>query len=369
MGTITKESIWHDEIYALDEGDDVKGGQPVFSGEIPIDGFSNAPIKQLSDNVNWLYDRGVVQNVKQVYEANTDFIPGATTELQVNSIQNILELATDVFFDGLFQQPTEYTVENNTVSFSAPIPEQVSQVAILSKAGFNIADVDPLGSAQAVRDDLADDTGAENIGYGSSTVAEALDESLSLNQIWSGTSLTLTPGWVDILSVQTVTGSTSNPIDALNISLSGLGSRTEKLNQDITSLAAVASSGEYSDLSGTPNIPAEQVKSDWNATGGYSEILNKPILAAVAETGNYEDLINKPTIPDSYNLPDATTSVKGGVIVGSGLSAVSGTLSVENAITPQPNSMMPDLIAPPDEVWVNDVLKPLLVAAGLLQAP
>lgn len=43
-------------------------------------------------------------------------------------------------------------------------------------------------------------------------------------------------------------------------------------------LAAVATSGSYNDLSNKPTIPAAQVNSDWNATSGVAEILNKPSI-------------------------------------------------------------------------------------------
>ncbi len=62
-------------------------------------------------------------------------------------------------------------------------------------------------------------------------------------------------------------------------------------------LAAVATSGSYNDLSNKPTIPAAQVNTDWNATSGIAQILNKPTLAPVATSGNYNDLSNKPTIP------------------------------------------------------------------------
>ena len=45
------------------------------------------------------------------------------------------------------------------------------------------------------------------------------------------------------------------------------------------------------------NIPAAQVNSDWNASSGVAKILNKPSLATVATSGSYNDLSNKPTIP------------------------------------------------------------------------
>lgn len=43
-------------------------------------------------------------------------------------------------------------------------------------------------------------------------------------------------------------------------------------------LATVATSGSYNDLSNKPTIPAAQVNSDWNATSGVAEILNKPTI-------------------------------------------------------------------------------------------
>ncbi len=41
----------------------------------------------------------------------------------------------------------------------------------------------------------------------------------------------------------------------------------------------------------------QQVNSDWNASSGVAQILNKPALAAVATSGSYNDLSNKPAIP------------------------------------------------------------------------
>ena len=58
-------------------------------------------------------------------------------------------------------------------------------------------------------------------------------------------------------------------------------------------LAAVATSGSYTDLINQPTIPAAQVNPDWNATSGLGQILNKPALFS----GNYSDLNGRPTIP------------------------------------------------------------------------
>lgn len=87
------------------------------------------------------------------------------------------------------------------------------------------------------------------------------------------------------------------------------------LKADIASLAAVAFSNDYNDLDNLPTIPnatsdltndsgfitiadvPAQVNADWNASSGVAQILNKPSLATVATSGSYNDLSNKPTIP------------------------------------------------------------------------
>ena len=56
----------------------------------------------------------------------------------------------------------------------------------------------------------------------------------------------------------------------------------------------------------TSQIPAAQVNSDWNATSGVAQILNKPTLATVAMSGSYTDLTNKPTIPAAQIQSDWT---------------------------------------------------------------
>lgn len=47
---------------------------------------------------------------------------------------------------------------------------------------------------------------------------------------------------------------------------------------DVSSLATVATTGDYGDLLNKPTIPAAQVNSDWNANSGVAEILNKPTI-------------------------------------------------------------------------------------------
>lgn len=68
----------------------------------------------------------------------------------------------------------------------------------------------------------------------------------------------------------------------------------------------VSVNGITPDVQGDVTLPIpEQVNSDWNATGGVAQILNKPTLFS----GDYNDLQNKPMVFSGsyYDLEDAPT--------------------------------------------------------------
>lgn len=91
----------------------------------------------------------------------------------------------------------------------------------------------------------------------------------------------------------------------------------ERLSSNIartSDLSTVATSGSYNDLTNKPTIPEAQVNSDWNASSGVAQILNKPSLSTVATTGDYNDLTNKPTIPTVGN--GTITFTQGGATKG-----------------------------------------------------
>ena len=83
-----------------------------------------------------------------------------------------------------------------------------------------------------------------------------------------------TIAWTDFPSI---------PAAQLNVDWNATSGVAQIVNKP--TLATVATSGQYSDLSGLPSIPSAQVNSDWNSASGLSQILNKP------------------TIPPAYTLP------------------------------------------------------------------
>jgi len=77
------------------------------------------------------------------------------------------------------------------------------------------------------------------------------------------------------------------------------------LKANTSSLATVATSGSYADLTNKPtlfsgayaDLTGKPSLATVATTGAYSDLTGKPSLATVATSGSYTDLINKPTIP------------------------------------------------------------------------
>ena len=71
---------------------------------------------------------------------------------------------------------------------------------------------------------------------------------------------------------------------------------------DISGLATVATTGAYSDLTGTPSLATVAT------TGAYSDLTGTPSLATVATTGAYSDLSGLPTLGTAAALDVGTSA-------------------------------------------------------------
>lgn len=63
-----------------------------------------------------------------------------------------------------------------------------------------------------------------------------------------------------------------------------------RIAQQFKSLAKVASTGNYNDLTNKPNLSASGL------SGSYNDLTDKPELATVATSGSYTDLTNTPEL-------------------------------------------------------------------------
>lgn len=121
-------------------------------------------------------------------------------------------------------------------------------------------------------------------------------------------------------------------------------------------------------LSGTPTAPTAatgtnttQIATTAFVQTAVSSKVSASSLATVATSGSYNDLTNKPTIPGAYTLPYATSSVLGGVKIGNNISVSSGTISLS-----QTNVISALGYTPPvsDTTYVNATTS----AAGLMSS-
>ena len=89
---------------------------------------------------------------------------------------------------------------------------------------------------------------------------------------------------------------------------------------DAADLATVATTGDYDDLTNKPTIPAAQVNSDWNSTSGVSEILNKPTVyqnAADLPISANDSTDTKTYIDNKVATTSGTATAQTGVTIGS----------------------------------------------------
>ena len=119
-------------------------------------------------------------------------------------------------------------------------------------------------------------------------------------------------------------------------------------------LATVATSGSYNDLSDKPTIPAAQVQSSWTEsdTSSKAYILGKPNLATVATSGSYNDLSNTPDLTTKQDTLVSGTNIKtvnGNSLLGSGnIEISSGGTQVQSDWTEADSSSMAYILHKPN---------------------
>ena len=101
-------------------------------------------------------------------------------------------------------------------------------------------------------------------------------------------------------------------------------------------LNTVATSGAYSDLSGTPTLATVAT------SGVYGDLTGTPTLATVATSGSYNDLSNKPTIP---SVPVQSVNGQTGTV----------SLNADNILD---DSTAHKFVTAAQKTLINDALQP-----------
>ena len=110
--------------------------------------------------------------------------------------------------------------------------------------------------------------------------------------------------------ISTITDSAPATLDTLNELAAALGDDANfastvtsslALKADTSSLSTVATTGAYSDLTGTPTLATVAT------SGSYNDLTGTPTLATVATSGSYNDLTDQPVIAAGYTNSDVDT--------------------------------------------------------------
>lgn len=139
---------------------------------------------------------------------------------------------------------------------------------------------------------LEETTRAQGVEAGLNTRVSTNEDDIAMNKDEIGTLTTdMSTAKTDITNLKTSVNGQANlisdlqdskqdKIDNLDTIIAGAAAGATAVQP--SDLAIVATSGSYNDLSNKPIIPAAQVNSDWNATSGVAQILNKPTLGTAA---------------------------------------------------------------------------------------
>lgn len=208
-------------------------------------------------------------------------------------------------------------VDNNIVTV-APSLVNNNVVTFLSTEQMTACSGTNLGEIQITKDDLdiatlhfylvvqrdvlaGGMTSTSDIHNLEEQIEELLPEALGNQYYTKDQTNTLLDGKADVSDIPDMsdyyTKSETYSSNEVNTLLSG--------KADTSSLAAVATSGSYNDLSNKPTIPAAQVNADWDAISGVAMILNKPTIPdaqvqsdwAQSDNTKVDYIKNKPTIP------------------------------------------------------------------------
>jgi hypothetical protein len=123
--------------------------------QVVYDQFGNLIWDQITEDPN----AGLTGNLTDdIFVAGTDFTPGVTTSLTLTSAPDTIA-NTWIYFDGVYQDDTQVTINGLTLTFGSPIPVGVGKVTV--KIGTTIAMGTP-GSGTVTDDSVAVNAGIKS---------------------------------------------------------------------------------------------------------------------------------------------------------------------------------------------------------------
>jgi len=255
------------------------------------------------------------------------------TKTETNTLLNakadsnsLATVATSGNYNDLSNKPTIPTVPTNVSAFvndAGYLTQHQSLADVFGKVNYD-------SSTKRINFYGKDDTSMTNVlGYvdASSFVVDGMVEDVRIENGNLVIDFNTDSGITDITIPLTDIFDPSNYYTKTEIDTALAG----KANS--SSLATVATTGSYNDLTNKPTIPAAQVNSDWNASSGVAQILNKPTFATVATSGSYNDLTDKPVIPAGVTVDQTLDTSSTNAIANSAVATALNSKADSSALS------------------------------------
>lgn len=223
---------------------------------------------------------------------------GSYTDL--TNTPTLAAVATSGDYTDLTNKPTVPTQFNPIAGTNVSLSGTYPNITFNATPGAGVTDLGVNEDATTVT--VTSSTGADATIPAATTAAAGVltaADKTKLNGVAAGAEANVNADWnaasgdAQILNKPAL--GTAAAADTTDFATAAQGTTADSAVQP-GDLAAVATSGSYTDLTDKPSIPAAQVNADWDAVSGVSQILNKPSLAPVATSGLYTDLTGKPTL-------------------------------------------------------------------------
>jgi len=318
---------------ALDELSDVdttttaptSGDALVFDGTnfVPqaVSGSGATILNELTD----VDTTGVVTNNVIKYDG-TNWVDGSVDYSEVSNTPVLSTVATSGSYTDLINQPSIPSSVDDLIDVDTTTTAPTSGDALVFD-GTNFVPQAVSGSGATILNELTD---VDTTGVVTDNVLK-----------FDGTN------WVDgVVSYSEISGTPSLAVVATSGDYNDL-SNTPSIPVNVNDLSDVDTTGvvannvlkydganwvdgsvAYSEVTGTPTLATVAT------TGSYNDLSNLPVLSTVATSGDYNDLVNTPVIPTSINeLSDVDTTgiTSGQVLQFDGTSFVAATVSGSGA--------------------------------------
>lgn len=334
MANYKDRNEWVEEVYIVDVNTPVLGGHTAWQGKTPISGFSNASVEQLANRTRFLKDS--VETLERVLEVKTEGvmlgennlseltdIQEAKYRLELNLVDNTRDKDKPVSDKAKLEFNKKVDKESGKELY--PTEDKLKLQGIESGATKNKDDnfllerenhtgTQPISSVENLQEELSSKIGSDDERLTNSR--EWTASTVSKAEAEAGTATTRR-AWTSQRVRQAIEGWWSSVSSAFGKLL--INSTDKEDAKNLLGLSDVATSGDYSDIVGAPELISLSEAEEGNSTTPRTinaKVLSETISSAVSgeisadallKNQNLSDIPDKGVARDNLGLGSAAT--------------------------------------------------------------